>query len=126
MIMCHTDVFGTYTANIAQAAKQLKLNARTKRAANWAEVEHALAENKPVICIVDAGKLYEPEMDGVIHSVVVLASNQETIIIHDPAKGAMKSHPRTTFLDAWERNGREVISIWRKPKTTAMKKSAAK
>lgn len=112
-IMCQTNLFGTAARDIARVANQLGLEARTAYFEQLSTIRESLADQNPVLTVVDLGQLYErEEYKHARHMVVVSEIADKLIRFHDPLMGANMSLDTALFERAWNAAKGEAIFIW--------------
>lgn len=115
---------GVTLENIGALCRELGLCVEAKSGRSLEELESAINEGCQVIVAVDGGELtgnqLEEEIEDVFygqisdHCVVVLAVEEDTVTLYDPAFGYTPlSVSRNHFLDAWEDSGNFTIEVSR-------------
>ena len=113
---------GVTLENIGAICHELGLCVESKSEGCLDELESALENGRQVIVAVDGGELtgnqQEEEIEDVFygqisdHCVVVLAVEEDTVTLYDPACGTVPlTVSKEHFLDAWEDSGRYFVKI---------------
>lgn len=116
---------GVTLENIGALCREFGLYVEPKSDGCLEELESAIEEGRQVIVAVDGGELTGNQLEEEIedafygqisdHCVVVLAIEEDTVTLYDPAFGhtplpVSKNH----FLDAWEDSNRFYVKISRR------------
>lgn len=113
---------GVTLENIGAICRDFGFETASKANADLADISAALDSGHQVIVAVDGGELIgnaalellEDHFFGEIsdHCVVVLAIEEETVTMYDPAFGTMPlTVSKEHFMDAWEDSGRYMTQI---------------
>lgn len=113
---------GVTLENIGSICSNFGFETKSKSNATLNDISSALDFGRQVIVAVDGGELtgsaalelIEDHFFGEIsdHCVVVLAVEEDTVTMYDPAYGTMPlTVNREHFMDAWEDSGRYCVSI---------------
>ncbi len=120
---------GLTCGEMAKAFRREGLDARVRHRANLADIEGALGDGKHVVVALRSRELY-PDSDGVPfaanHFVTVTevrsgsaGGHDDTVRIHDPARGADQLLTRRHFEQAWDRWGLSGLGVMPRPMVEA-------
>jgi hypothetical protein len=116
---------GLTCGEMAKALRREGLDARVRHRANLGDIEGALGDGKHVVVALRSRELY-PETDGVPfaanHFVTVTevrlgsaGGHDDTVRVHDPARGADQLLTRRHFEQAWDRWGLSGLGFMPRP-----------
>ena len=116
---------GVTLENIGILCKEFGLHVEAQPEGRLAELESALEEGYQVIAAVDGGELTGNQLEEEIedafygqisdHCVVVLAIEDDTVTLYDPAFGYTPlAVSRNHFIDAWNDSNRFFVKISKK------------
>ena len=113
---------GVTLENIGAICRELGLCIETKSEGSLEEVESAIEKGFQVIVAVDGGELTGNQLEEEIedafygqvsdHCVVVLAVEEDTVTLYDPAFGYTPlSVSSSHFVDAWEDSNKYYVTV---------------
>jgi ABC-type bacteriocin/lantibiotic exporter with double-glycine peptidase domain len=109
---CATSLLGTACVHLFQLAVDLGLSARLLSGLTRDEVEWNLAQGRPLIVTVNPAILF-PGSLGWSHGIVVVGSEAEAVVLHDPQRGPDRVVPWLEFTTAGAVHGGKAVVIWR-------------
>lgn len=116
---------GVTLENIGVLCRELGLCVESKSEGNLKDLDYAIEKDCQLIVAVDGGELTGNQLEEKIedafygqisdHCVVVLAVEEDTVTLYDPAFGYTPlTVSRNHFLDAWEDSKRYYVKVCRK------------